>query len=124
LTAPVDEIVHLLQVDPAAVELELTLVLPPALGFGVRPDLGRDDRLGAARAQRGPEHLLGAAVHRRRIEQPGAGVEQRCDDAIGAWLLSGAEVEHAPGAQPDDRHAESGGEISSLHGSSTTPRLR
>jgi hypothetical protein len=51
---PRDEVVHLLDLDPSQ-DAPLELVLAPTLGDGRRPDLRRDDRLGAASLERGAQ---------------------------------------------------------------------
>src|SRR4249919_1530715 len=97
---PRDEVVHLLEVDASAEPLELVGVLSPRVGGVRRPDLRRDDRLVASRAECRRERALGLAVHRRRVEQADAALEGRLDDRARSPEVA---VEGLPRAEPDDR---------------------
>src|SRR6266550_9614519 len=76
---PADEVVHLLDLDPAE-PAHLVFVLLATLLDRLRPDLRREHRAHAAGLEREPERLLGA-VHRRGVVQPVAGLVRGIDDA-------------------------------------------
>src|SRR5215208_2135561 len=97
---PRDEIMDLLDLH-AAVEPELLVELGVRLRHRGSPDLGCDDRLGASRAERPGQHLLGAAIHGRAVEEPGARLPGHVHDLPSAGLALGPDVEGPPGAEPD-----------------------
>ncbi len=62
------------------------------------------------------EHLLGAAVHRRGVEDARAAFVRGLDDLVGDLLAVGPEVERQPGAEPDNGHLDPGlSKASALH---------
>ena len=61
---PADEIVHLLEIDAAAEELELGVELAAGLRPRAGPDLRGDKRLAATVAKHPAQHALGPPVHR------------------------------------------------------------
>ena len=69
--APGDEVVHLLEIDAAAVEAELSLELRagPRRPTASRSSWRRTPRSRRPR-ERAAEHPLGASVHRRRVDEP------------------------------------------------------
>ena len=80
-----------------------------------RPDLRRDERLAAPRPERAAEHALGAAVHRRRVDETRAPGEGGLDDLIGDSLPVVWEVEHLPRPEADDRDSAPCAEGARLH---------
>ena len=97
---PADEVVHLLDLDPAE-PAQLILELRPPLLDRLRPDLRREHRSLAAWLEREPERLLGA-VHRRGVVEPVAGLFRGIDDAA-SQLNVGVERPRSPEA---DHRAE------------------
>src|SRR5918994_859018 len=97
---PRNEIVHLLELDPAAEPFELPGVLTTRLGGVGCPDLRRDDRTAASPTECRGERALGFAVHRRRVEQACAGLQRSVHDGP-----RGVEfpLERVPRSEPDDR---------------------
>src|SRR4051812_23327325 len=92
------QVVDLLDLDPAEpIQLARKLITPLLDASG--PDLRRDPRLVTLRRERRPERLLGAAVHRRRVEHAAAGVERGVDDGTRCGCVA---AECVPGAEPDD----------------------
>jgi hypothetical protein len=119
VSLPADEVVDLEQVDPVAEPAELAAEVRPGLVDRSRPDLRRDERRRAAgpalAAERGREHRLRAAVHRRGIDDADATLERGPHDSIRVGLSNRGQVEHPPRAQSDDRQLGSGrAEASSL----------
>jgi ketosteroid isomerase-like protein len=88
---PCHEVVDLLDLD-TAVQPELLVELSARLGCRGRPDLGRDDRLGAPLTERPREHLLGPAVHRRGVKQARAGVPDDIHHGSRLRLVFGPDV--------------------------------
>ena len=117
LLSPGDEVVHLLELDPPPVEAKLVGELPaPALGRA-SPDLRRDESLVAPMRESPPEHRLGAAVHRRGVEDAAASVEEDVDDGGRVLLALAPDVERAPRTEADDGKLEAGvAKASLLHG--------
>src|SRR4051812_31868275 len=104
---PVNEVVDLVQVDATAVPAERALHLALGLGVVGRPDLRRDDRLGAPLAQPLAEHALGLAVHGGGVDEARAAVERLADDRLRfAFRLRAADVERLPRSHPDGRDGE------------------
>ena len=89
----------------AAVELDRALGLAARLGVVGRPQLGGHERLVAARAEALRQRSLGLAVHRRGVDERGAGVEGGGDDVVASFR----DVERLPRAHPDDRDLRSAG---------------
>src|SRR4051812_12911912 len=100
LLAPEHEVVDLVDLDVAAVPLELMRELLLPFVDGARPDLRRERRLTPPVAERRSERPLGTAVHRRRVEDLRARVERRSDDLTSKRRVG---VEGVPGAESDDR---------------------
>ena len=110
MLAPRDEVVHLLDLDPTAEPAELRRELLAAFLDGARPDLRRDGDVGTPTVERRAERALGAAVHRRRVDQPRARLQRRRDDVarerrIAAERLPRAEADDGP-EPPLLHHAE------------------
>src|SRR5581483_9297386 len=121
---PSDEVVHLLELDPASEEPELTLELSPALLDRRRPDLRRDQRAFADAVEGPGQHGLGPSVHRRGIDEPHSRLERRLHHGPSPDLAPRREVEHGPGPEPDHGDIEAGRpERPNLHhGSSRSSR--
>ena len=114
--APGDEVVHLLEVDPAREEAELVVQLGAALLDRAGPDLRRDERLVSPPGERAAEHALGAAVHRGGVDEPRSGVEGGADDGVRDLLLGVRQVEGRPGPEAHDGDLDAGApEGSPLH---------
>jgi hypothetical protein len=76
VVAPRQEVVHLVEVHPAAVERERALHLRASLGRGAGPHLCGHESVVAAAGERGRQHVLRGSVHRRGVEQRGASAER------------------------------------------------
>ena len=114
--APGDQVVHLLQVDAAPEEAELVGELGAALLDGAGPDLRRHEGLFPPPGQRAAEHALGAAVHRRGVDELRSGGEGGVDDGVRGLLLGVRQVERRPGPEADDGELDAGApEGSPLH---------
>ena len=98
---PLDEVVHLEHLDVAAEERERGVDLALGLVVVGRPHLGGHDRLAAAAGDRGPEDALGVAVHRRRVDERGAGVEGGVGDPL-AVVVDRRDVERLRRPHADD----------------------
>lgn len=99
---PGDEVVDLLEVDPAAEEAQLGGELRlRLLGRGC-PDLRGHERSIAQRAERLAEDSLGSAVHRRGVDDTGTPFECGLDDHSRLRDALWADVENLPGAEADD----------------------
>src|SRR3954470_5635947 len=99
---PCDEVVHLLEVHPAREVAELRLELEAPLLLRGRPDLRRDEDVVAAAVDSLAEHLLGAAVHRRGVEEARAAFVRGLDDLVGDLLAIRPKVEGEPAAEADN----------------------
>jgi hypothetical protein len=108
MRAPADEVVHLHQVDTPAEERQLACELDAARSRRVRPDFGRDERLISAGAERASQGLLGAAVHRRRVEHSDASGESRRDDGVRDALSLWRDIEDLPRSETDDGKLDGG----------------
>src|SRR5918994_1085000 len=97
---PRNEVVNLLEVDATAEPVQLPVVLTAGLGAVRRPDLRRDDRAVASRAESPSERALGFAVHRRRVEQVSARLERGVHHGLRSVEIP---LEGVPGSEPDDR---------------------
>ena len=106
--APGEEVVDLEQVDPPGVPAELSREMAAAVGDRARPDLGRDERIASALAERRRQDGLRPAVHRRAVDDRRAGVERGRHHRVGRGLAGGRQVEHPPGAEADDREVDAG----------------
>jgi hypothetical protein len=111
--APVLQIVDLDQVnDLGAQPLGRPAHLGDPLLLAASPDLGRE-KDARAHPQLGDEiagHRLGAGIHRRGVDHPPPGINQPPHHLLQRRPLCGvlADIEHAPGAEPDDRHRLAG----------------
>jgi hypothetical protein len=117
LLRPGQQVVHLVQVDPTAEPLERPPGLRAPLGRVRGPHL-RGYQGGIAPPLEGrPQHPLGLAVHRRRVEQPGPEIQGHIHHpAAGPLLPVPADVERVPRPHPHDGHTEPRGtELPILH---------
>ena len=79
---PVHEVVDLHQLDVPAEEAQLLGEAGLGGGLRARPGLGGEERALAPGGERAAQHLLGAAVHGRRVEHGGAGLEGRAHHLV------------------------------------------
>ena len=105
--APIEEIVHLDQVENRALqELGRAAHLRNPRLAPAGPHLGgeKDARSRAGLGDEIAGHRLGAAIHRRGVDNLAAGIEQEAQH-LGERLAGGgalANVEDLRGAEPDD----------------------
>jgi hypothetical protein len=91
--------VDLQELDSATEPGRLSLEMGSPVGDRAGPYLGGDDRLVAAAGDRGTQHGLGAAVHRRAVDDAQTEVERSGDHRVGDVLPVRRKVEDAPGPQ-------------------------
>jgi hypothetical protein len=111
---PVDEVVDLHQVEALdAPQLARAFHLPDAGAAADDPDLGGRKHLAASPQFREQlaDHRLRRAVHRRRIDEGPAAVEERAQHRCerGAPLRVASSVKGQPGADADHRQPLAGG---------------
>src|SRR6266508_73121 len=113
LLLPPDEVVHLLDLDPAEPP-ELVGKLAAAFLDRARPDLRCDRRLPTLAAERSGKRLLRCGIHWGRVEEPAARFERSAAHAAGELSIG---IERVPRSEPDDR-----AEAALLHLAGELPR--
>ena len=103
---PRDEVVDLEHLDVAAEERQRGVDLALRLVVVGRPHLGGDDRLGAGgRASVAPRMRSACAVHRRRVDERGPGVEGGVGDRLADGVDASGTSNVLRRAHPDDGDA-------------------